>query len=455
MTRITAALLAALLLPSAVAFAASTGTAETDPFAAVRGLNREMEAGVTPKIDRGDYLGAARTVWKLAESPSGQQALWFLFDLQSSFLAFAGDDAGARLAMARSQHLSPQPIPILMSAGASRAARAQVKLEDPEAVLGRAAETHQVIMISEAHHVPEHRAYGASLLPLLKRKGFTILAMETLKHPLPEAPTGVSRVAAPGALYGYYAREPQMAGLIREALRLGFTLVAYEDETTGGGDREEIQARNLQERIFAKNPRAKVVVWAGYGHVYKREPRPGAKLMAQWFWEKTGIEPFSVFEESDALDPYMTESPRYKALVLDAPKPISKPAVVLSRPGLYPALDALGVMGLDAGGKPIVDAYLFHPPYGGRTPSGLRSAWLKRPGFKALTGACTPGDVLVQAFPKSEGVESTPADQIACDPSGRFELWLRDGDYVLRALGADGKILTVTSARPGGSALKL
>lgn len=447
MTKIAAALLAALLLPPAAARAASTGTAETDPFAAVRGLNRELEAGVTPKIDGGDYLGAARTVWKLAESPSGRQALWFLLDLQSSFLAFTGDDAGARLAMARSQHLAPQAIPVSLSAEASRAARAQVKLEDPETALARAAETHQVIMISEAHHVPEHRAYGASLLPLLKKKGFTILAMEALKFPVPEAPTGVSRVAAPGALYGYYAREPQMAGLIREALRLGFTLVAYEDETTDGGDREEIQARNLQERIFAKNPRAKVVVWAGYGHVYKRAPRPGGKLMAQWFWEKTGIEPFSVFEESDALDPYMTESPRYKALVLDSPRPITKPVVVRSTPGLYPALDALGVMGLDAAGKPLVDAYLFHPPYGGRTPSGLRSAWLKRPGFKALSGACTPGDTLVQAFLTSEGVDSTPADQIACDASGRFELWLRGGDYILRVLGPDGGVLSETAAR--------
>lgn len=433
-----------------------------DPYAAMRDLYKRMEGEAKARIERGDYLGATRAVWRLAEAEPGRQELNFLLDVQSSYLAFVGDEAGARLAAARAQHVVPGPVPALRPAEASRAARAEVALEDPETVLSRAAETHQVIMISEAHHVAEHRAYGALLLPLLKKKGFTYLAMETLKYPLPSAPKRVARAGKPGELYGYYAQEPQMAGLIREALRLGFTLVAYEDETTdGAGDREEIQARNLQERIFKRDPKAKVVVWAGYGHVYKRAPRPGAKLMAQWFWEKTGLEPFSVYQESDALDPYLSESPRYKAFVLDAASPIAKPAILLDEPGLHPALDALGILGVDAGGKPIVDAYLFHPPYGRRTPSGLRPAWMSRAGFAPLAGSVAPAEgrtsenVLVQAFPLSEGVESVPSDQIPCDATGRFELWLREGDYILRVVGENGEVLKEVSARPGAPALAL
>ena len=219
------AVFACPLVFASAARAASTDTATADPFAAMRGLYKQMDGDVKARIDRGDYLGAVRSVWKLAEEQPGHQELWFLYDLQSSFLGFAGDDSGARLAMARSQHIAPRPLPVRARAAATRAARAEALLEDPAAVLSRAADSHQVIMISEAHHVPEHRAYGASLLPMLKKKGFTILAMETLKAPVPAAPLGVSRVEAPGQLYGYYAREPQMAGLIRDALRLGFTPV--------------------------------------------------------------------------------------------------------------------------------------------------------------------------------------------------------------------------------------
>lgn len=132
----------------------------------MRGLYKQMDGDMKMRIDRGDYLGAVRSAWKLAEGQPGHQEMGFRFDLQSSFLGFAGDDAGARLAMARSQHITPRPMPARASAEASRAARAEVKLEDPEVVLARVAETHQVIMISEAHHVPEHRAYGAYLLPM-------------------------------------------------------------------------------------------------------------------------------------------------------------------------------------------------------------------------------------------------------------------------------------------------
>ena len=452
--------IAALLLCALVrtGSAASTDTVQPNPFAAMKDINNRLEAKIDARLLRGDYLGAVRDSEAEIKQADGVPTLSFLLDIHSSFLAFAGKDGEARISMARSGHVQAEPPVLLRAVEGAEAARREVRFEEPEAVLREAAKTHRIIMFSEAHHIPEHRALGARLLPVLKELGFTVLAMEALKDPVPEKPRRVGRAPGPGVVYGYYAREPRMANLMREALRLGFTLVAYEDETTDGKrDREEVQAQNLVERVFAKDPKAKVVVWAGYGHIYKNENHVG-RTMALRLWQKTGLEPFCLFQLSDSLDPDLSESPLYRNLMLDAASPPDHPVVVRNRKGLYPALDALELMQRSPSGAPIVDGYILHPPFREHAPGSLRPAWLHGPGLLALTGTLgrrVPAGALLQAFPKAEGPDSTPTDQMELDASGRFELRLPPGDYLLRALGEDGKVLLETTARPGGPALTL
>ena len=455
MKPLSALLLLSLARPAA---AASTDTVQPNPFAAMKDLNNRLEAKIDARLLKGDYLGAVRDSEAEIKQADRAATLSFLLDIHSSFLAFAGKDGEARVSMARSGHVQAEPPVLLHAAEGAEAARREVRFEEPETVLREAAKTHRIIMFSEAHHIPEHRALGARLLPVLKELGFTVLAMEALKDPVPEKPARVGRAPGPRVVYGYYAREPRMANLMREALRLGFKLVAYEDETTDGKrDREEVQAQNLVDRVFAKDPKAKVVVWAGYGHVYKNDNKTW-KAMAQRVWQKTGLEPFCLFQESDSLDPNLSESPLYRNLVLDAAKPPDHPVVVRNRQGLYPALDALELMQRSPSGAPVVDGYILHPPFRERAPGSLRPPWLQGPGLLALTGTLggrVPAGTLLQAYPKAEGPDSTPADQMELDASGRFELRLPPGDYLLRALGEDGKVLLETTARPGGKAQAL
>jgi hypothetical protein len=458
---LTAAVAAALaFVPSpAGAEVAAELAAIQDPFAALKPLYRKIEAEISPRLDDNDSLGAleASKPWVAAETDA--RALGFLLDIRSSYLAAAGLEFEARVSMARSQAVDARARPgRAYDAALWAKARREVRWQKPEDVIRRAAKTHSVLMFSEAHHVGETRAFGAEILPLLKELGFTVLAMEALTAPVPENATRVARAVSTDAVSGYYLMEPQLAGLVREARRLGFRLVAYEDETTDGGDRELIQAQNLYERVFRAQPDAKVVVWAGYGHIYKRSPFSDRKLMAERLWELTGREPYCLFQVFDALDPLGGDAAFYQPLVLGAAGRPRRPMVLEHRRGLFPALEAVGESGLDRSpsGEPSVDGYIVHPPFAARAPGSLRPAWVSRKGLARVEGTAswTGGSAfMIQAIPAAEGARATPADQMLLDAPGPFELHLRPGDYLVRARDASGKVRfeAALSAAPGSS----
>ncbi|MDO5610946.1 MAG: hypothetical protein Q4G62_09305 [Pseudomonadota bacterium] len=102
----------------------------------------------------------------------------------------------------------------------------------------------RVVMINEAHTVARTRVLTLQLLEPMREAGFTHLGLETLSVgddgrlfddalPTRGYPTNHS---------GYYTREPIFAEIIREAIRLGYTLVAYEYQ---GTDRSQ-QARRAK-----------------------------------------------------------------------------------------------------------------------------------------------------------------------------------------------------------------
>lgn len=456
-----------MLLPLALAFllpaahAASTTTVANDVPMDMKTLYREMFAKVDPRLKAGDYLGVAGVTRGYLESQSDADLAAFLLDVQAPFLAATGDDEGALVSMTRAAAINGRAMaPRRCDDEAWAKARAQVKWREPAAVLREAAKTHGVIMISEAHHSPETRALGRELLPILREAGFEYLAMETLYHPVPGRPERVAFSTGPGTAAGYYFFEPQLAGLARDALALGFTLVAYEDEGFGG-DREEAQARNLYERVLKAKPDAKVLVWAGYAHVNKRRTSFG-KAMAERVWELTGREPFTLYQIIDDLDPYFADAPLYKPLVLDAPDRPRRALVLENKPGLFPALDAIKDTGVlrDAKGLPTVDGYIVHPPFRAKAAGHLRPAWVMSASRRALTGSVSglkERRALIQAFPRKEGFASTPADQMIVEPDGRFELWVTEGDYLIRIRDGEGRVLIEDKAPVGknGAALKL
>ncbi len=182
--------------------------------------------------------------------------------------------------------------------------------EDAVAAITALAAQRQVVMVNEAHHVPQHRMTTLLLLESLKRQGYSYFAAETLY----EKDEALQARGYPTIKTGFYTREPMHGELVRAALRLGYRVVPYEyspakpdpeekpDATTRFVEREEFQAQELRDRVFAKDPKAKVLIHAGYGHISKL-PTDWKKddgtvidvpLMAGWFARLTGIDPLVI-----------------------------------------------------------------------------------------------------------------------------------------------------------------
>ncbi len=143
---------------------------------------------------------------------------------------------------------------------------------------------NQIVIINEAHDRLVQRAFIYELLPLLKDKGFTHLAMETLSQPTSNLDIST----------GFYTSEPVMGEVYRKALELGFQLIAYEDANNNASMRDSIQAVNLKNQLFVEGKLLKTAIICGYGHLYEWSESPETKMMGQFLGELTGVNPLTI-----------------------------------------------------------------------------------------------------------------------------------------------------------------
>ena len=303
-----------------------------------------------------------------------------------------------------------------------------------EWIIGQ-AKNHRIVMINEAHHLPQTRLLTISLLKPLHDAGFHYLALETLENdgenPLPSG--------YPETETGAYTREPVMADLVREALRLGYTLVPYEAanaEFAQTATRELAQAHNLAT-FLSTHPDARLLVHAGYAHIAKTDAVTiaGARTMATDLIAATHARVLSV-DQTELIpmskaseDAINAKSHLVKAFsVSDAVVFLDRGtgAAWSSKPGAY-------------------DASVLLPP----SPTEvLRPDWLSLAGIrrKVYVGADPCADrfpCLVQAIMIGQSSRAIAADQfVMLYPSeGRAPLFLRDGVYRLRYTNAQGQVL--------------
>jgi hypothetical protein len=322
--------------------------------------------------------------------------------------------------------------------------------EDAVAVITALAAQRKVVMINEAHDVAQHRMTTLLLLESLKREGYTYFAAETLY----EQDESLQARGYPTIKTGFYTREPIHGELVRTALRLGYRVVPYEhkpapgekpDATTRLVEREEFQARNLRDRIFARDPMAKVLIHAGYGHISKL-PTDWKKddgtvivvtLMAGWFAKLTGIDPLVIdqtvlMEHSEPRH----DHPVYRAAIEKGWLKGERPIVLR-----HAETKATFVTPEDKGRYDLV---VLHPPV---KDEQARPAWLRLLGRRPVVvpNAPTPPKgtmLLLQAFYTKEDIEQAiPADQIAYGPDEPTPpLMLPTGSFRTRAVDAEGNI---------------
>jgi hypothetical protein len=317
-----------------------------------------------------------------------------------------------------------------------------IKATNAVEYLSAVADTARVLMINERHHASSDRLLTLALLPVLREKGYRYFAAEAFDP----ADNELNARPYPTTASGAYIGDPVFAAIVREAIRLGYTLVPYEstgekeegdEELTPQQQRDIAQARNLARATVEKDLNARVLVHAGFSHVLETATERFYP-MALYFREMTGINPVTIDQTrlSERSDP-SREHPAYRACV-DAGLLDNGPVVLTAADGtLYSPADF------------DVDIQVFTP----RTHyTHGRPDWMALGGSRRALEVDVPEGndrwCMVEARAPGEPPEAIPLDRH--EVNGASSAWLfvpADGDVVIRIMGADGGVLRTASRR--------
>jgi hypothetical protein len=334
-----------------------------------------------------------------------------------------------------------------------------------------AADRH-IVMINEAHHNAHTRELTLALLPRLRALGFNYFAPEALF----DTDSGLEKRGYPLTTSGTeYLHEPVYGEIVREAIRLGFTIVPYDIKSNVTTQAREIeQAENLYAKVFAGNPHARLFVQAGYAHIDKARGRLGnVEPMAMYLQARTGFDPLSI-DQTQFLESNLDYSDDYHQLISRFRPTL--PAVLVNRVSgkvwdAYPALYDVNVILPPAlSTKSFGDAYM----YGAEAvkivtdPSRLalgslttldrmqRAKWLTLNGTRQAVpisaNLCKLQlPCVVEAQYANELTDAIAADRYAfMRPGDSSNLYLHPGHYRLRVWSVDGKTLSEQSITVDG-----
>jgi hypothetical protein len=306
---------------------------------------------------------------------------------------------------------------------------AGIEFKDAKKYILERSRSQKVVMINESHNKPLHRAFTASLLEEFYAMGFRYLAMETLNQ------FSNASLRQVNVLTGHYTCEPIGGELVRKAISLGFTLVAYEDSNYNHtvNQREYTQAENIY-KILIKDPAAKILVHAGNNHIEKGAISDDRIPMAAYFKIVSGIDPFTI-NQSNLTEQSTSEygSAVYNYFIKKYA--LVTPVVLLKNNQPKDILDFN-----------LCDVYIMHPLTKFRNG---RPTWNSINGFKQETAIQPIYQTLffVQAFYEKEYQEKlvgklVPADQTYITaPDGYYYLYLQKGRYQLVFRDMQYKIL--------------
>jgi hypothetical protein len=284
--------------------------------------------------------------------------------------------------------------------------------------LRRFAADVQVVLINESHSIMATRALIYRLLPMLHGLGFKYLALEALTPATdvlksPNRGKALQDASLPGRGYpldqsaaGLYLREPIYAEIVRKALALGFTLVAYETLQAESRDEREAGQANALAKLIEAEPGAKVAVIAGYSHIWKSDGWMADRLQKQVKGGLLSIDLTSgLWGCEEAFNPRMLE-----------------PYILIDEDG-HPW----------AAHPDRVDVTVIHQPRkdGRSAPSGWLTLGGARKGVRPDTAACAGAwPCLVSAFYASEMEGAVPADRVLLEgASDKSLLFLKPGKY--------------------------
>ena len=290
---------------------------------------------------------------------------------------------------------------------------ASARPRDAIAEIVRRARATSIVVLNEAHHSPRDRAFALEVARALRPLGYSVLAAEAFTNVEGKASQArMERLAADGFVRldtGHYTKDPVFADFVREAMAIGYRPVAYEQtrsqDPPGSGveAREQAQADNLMAHIFARDPKARVLIFVGHSHVTEAPAPKSSGGTTEWMAARlkrmTGIDPLTI-DQTGLTD----LSSATRSAYAQAARRVGM------RPGLLFDGDRPLVLGLYAG---LVDLEVVHPR---RAYRHGRPTWLARTGRKPVQVPSTmlpkAGRRLIQAFALDAPADAVPLDQV-------------------------------------------
>jgi hypothetical protein len=314
----------------------------------------------------------------------------------------------------------------LSKAASSKAATdlSRAQAHDAVEAIVRAAAGRRVVMLNEAHVASRHRAFLGAVLRRLREDGFTHLAAETFSTSAETLRSG-DPVGFP---LGWYTADPVYAEAVREALQLGFQLVAYEqrpDQTDPASPadvptREQAEAVNFAAAL-RRWPQGRFIVHVGYSHIGERPDRRGVPWFAARLKAMTGIDPLTISQaDTGSFGPHGPDS-GLTLSVLERFRP-TRPLVLWAADG--------SALGTDFS----ADLAVFHPAL---ADVDGRPGWLAADPSRRPVQVDAPADVaedcIAQAVRAADPDPAIPADQyVLPEGSRRATFFLQPGRYRIR-----------------------
>ena len=297
--------------------------------------------------------------------------------------------------------------------------------------LERIAAEHRIVMIMEDHFVSKHREFIGVALPVFRDAGYTHYAAEAIGP----ADTSLAERGYPMSATGLYTSDPRFGNALRRALELEFEVLGYDFVFSTHDEREESAAARLAQ-VIRDDGNRKLLIHAGHAHVlkYHTGSAQGGRWLAARLWEKTGVEPFTIWQWSR-----MHGARDYEQIVsaLEASEVRLDEPVLLMPP---PAAD-VGFQDSPYGLAPV-DAIVIHPPDASVAPA--ERTILFPEAMRKLAGRWT-GErwpVVIAACRGGEPLDATPLDQVMLRQGEReFVLWIpAEADYEIRVFDVEGAV---------------
>jgi hypothetical protein len=415
--------------------AQSQGQWTAEQAAAAQKSDKIMAQASAHKGLLGQYL-AMRQAYASDDSPAfrmifGQYVSWYL--------SFLGDYPLAVKSFSIAQPAQPDDNPSPLTNG-DYTARSAVD------AIPELAQPYRIVLFNEAHNVALTRSLTVQLLSRLHQEGFTYFAAETLAP----SDTALSSRGYPTGDSGFYTEEPIYAEMVRTALKLGFKVIAYEatSDASSGDAREAEQARHIYDQVFAHDPKARLIINAGYEHIVKSGRYLGGKSMAEHLYALTKEPMLSVDQTTLYPRPSSNDDHPYYTAVMTKLHP-DEPIVFVDAKGKPWSL------------RPGYDISVFFPPVKllHERPTWLSLGGLRRPYLVTGDNCHAHYPCLVEARYDNEGADAIPADRMLLQqtplaisyantavyssnediPSS--DLYLRPGKYQLSFIGGNDRVV--------------